>query len=129
MRHNLALSFLLVPSWTAHAFTTTTPLGRPTTRPLQSASNLSATNGVVGQDSIITPEGFGFSAPARRILKEANRASGYYPSNSAELVINVMEAITTGEQDVALIYEDDDRQSVKGIFTETDYIKVRPEKT
>ena len=126
MRHNLALSCLLaassLSSWTT-AFSTT-PLSRPTTqakRPMQSAA--AASDGVVGQESIITPEGFGFSAPARRILKEADRGNGFYKANSAELVIDVMEAITTGQQDVALVYGDDNE--IKGLFTETDYIKVR----
>lgn len=77
----------------------------------------------MGQDSIITPEGFGFSAPARRILKEADRGNGYYQASSADLVIDVMEAITTGQQDVALVYGDDNE--IQGLFTETDYIKVR----
>ena len=82
-------------------------------------------DGVMGDDSMITPEGFGFSAPARRILKEAGRSDGFYKAKGKELVIDVMEAITSeaGQEDVALVYGDDGE--LTGLFTETDYIKVR----
>lgn len=79
--------------------------------------------GVLGDECIITPEGFGFSAPARRVLKEANRSTGFYKASGKELVIDVMDAITSGEgTDVALVYGEDDK--VMGLFTESDYIKV-----
>ena len=79
--------------------------------------------GVLGDECIITPEGFGFSAPARRVLKEANRKSGFYKASGKELVIDVMGAITSGEgTDVALVYGEDDK--IIGLFTESDYIKV-----
>ena len=82
-----------------------------------------ASEGVLGDECIITPEGYGFSAPARRVLKEAKRGSGYYKASAQELVIDVMEAITSGEgADVALVYGEDDK--ITGLFTESDYIKV-----
>lgn len=89
-----------------------------------SALSLATADGVLGASSIITPEGYGFSAPARRILSESGRSDGYYKAYGKELVIDVMEAITQGVgPDVALIYDDQDQ--LKGIFTESDYIKVR----
>jgi hypothetical protein len=45
-----------------------------------------------------------------------------------ELVINVMEAITQGNgPDVALVFDEDNE--LQGIFTESDYIKVRRRST
>lgn len=84
-----------------------------------------AAQGLLTQESIITPEGFGFSAPAQRVLANANRSSGYYRTNGDDLVINVMEAITSsenGQADVALVFDEQDK--LLGLFTETDYIKV-----
>jgi hypothetical protein len=83
----------------------------------------STSEGVLSEECIFTPEGYGFSAPADRILKESGRAGGFYRALGKELVIDVMEAITTGDKDVALVYNEEN--DLLGIFTESDYIKVR----
>ena len=71
----------------------------------------------------LTPEGFGFSTPASRIIKQAGRKGGYYRASASEFVLDVIAAITNEkEQDVALVYDDND--VLLGIFTEADYIKV-----
>lgn len=71
----------------------------------------------------LTPEGFGFSSPASRILKQAGRKGGYYRASASQFVLDVIAAITDEkEQDVALVYDDND--VLLGIFTEADYIKV-----
>jgi hypothetical protein len=70
----------------------------------------------------ITPEGYGFSSPVERILKNAGRGSGFYRADASESVVDVISVITEGDQDVALVYNGD---GLLGIFTETDYIKVR----
>jgi hypothetical protein len=80
---------------------------------------------MVGEECIITPEGFGFTTPANRVLKEAKRGVGYYRASASDLVIDVMDGITSGEQDVALVFDDKDAKKLLGLFTETDYIKVR----
>lgn len=72
---------------------------------------------------MITPEGFGFSSSAERILKVAGRSSGFYRAKASDIVTDVMDGITDGELDVALVFEDDSDELL-GIFTETDYIKV-----
>ena len=73
----------------------------------------------------ITPEGFGFSSPAGRVLTEANRNGGFYKAKASDLVTDVMEGITNGKMDAALVFDDTDNAKLLGIFTETDYIKVR----
>jgi hypothetical protein len=80
---------------------------------------------MVGEECIITPEGFGFTTPTNRVLREAKRGVGYYRASASDLVIDVMDGITSGEQDVALVFDDKDSQKLLGLFTETDYIKVR----
>lgn len=77
----------------------------------------------LGQDCSITPEGFGFSSSVERILKQAGRKS-FYRAKASDFVADVMEGITTGESDVALVFDDETGKLV-GIFTESDYIKVR----
>jgi hypothetical protein len=72
----------------------------------------------------ITPEGFGFSTPASRVLAEAKRDGGYYMARASDIVTDVMEGITNGKMDAALVFDDADSQKLLGIFTETDYIKV-----
>lgn len=72
----------------------------------------------------LTPEGTGFSSPISRIVKLARRGDGYCRSNGSDRVIDVMEAITKGAEDSALVF-DDDTQALLGIFTEADYIRVR----
>jgi hypothetical protein len=73
-------------------------------------------------ECIITPEGYGFSCPTSRILKESGRGQGFYKASASESVIDVMEAITSGTSDVALVFQGDE---LLGLFTEADYIKVR----
>lgn len=77
----------------------------------------------LGQERIMTPEGYGFASPVSRILKTADRQNGYYRASTVDLVTDVMEAITHGPVDVALVF-DEDSGALSGIFTETDYIKV-----
>jgi hypothetical protein len=77
----------------------------------------------MGQECIITPEGFGFSSRMERVLKNSGRSGGYYRARSSDIVTDVMEGITNGSADVALVY-DDKTDKLAGIFTETDYIKV-----
>lgn len=76
----------------------------------------------LGAEFQLTPEGYGFSSPASRILKAAGRDSGYFAADATTPVIDVIAAITDGMQDVSLVFDND---SLLGIFTETDYIKVR----
>lgn len=81
----------------------------------------------------ITPEGFGFTTPMFRVLRERSpNQIGYYKAKASDSVIEVMEALTSQDEsgnpvygDVALVCEDNDPDKVIGLFTETDYIKVR----
>jgi hypothetical protein len=78
----------------------------------------------------ITPEGFGFSSPVSRVINIANRNGGFYKAKESNIVTDVMDEITNGVADVALVFEDDngvdgEYGKIKGIFTESDYIKVR----
>jgi len=85
------------------------------------AITLQKAKALLSEDAIITPDGFGFSAPAQRVLKEANRGTGFYKASADETVIDVMEAITTNEKDVALVYA---ANQLLGLFTEADYVRV-----
>jgi len=78
----------------------------------------------ITKDNTLTPEGYGFTAPAKRIVTEASRANkGYYRASSTESVANVIDTITSrGGYDVALVFDGDEK--MVGLFTETDYIKV-----
>ena len=80
----------------------------------------------ISKEAMITPEGFGFTTPAKRILEESSRkGSGYYRASSSENVLSVVNKITNGDDyDVALVF-DDETNKIVGLFTETDYIKVR----
>ena len=77
----------------------------------------------LNKDTMITPEGYGFTAPAKRIIKEANRANnGFYKASSSDNIMSVIAAITGGsEYDAALVYDGND---AVGLFTESDYIRV-----
>jgi hypothetical protein len=77
----------------------------------------------LAKTSMITPEGYGFSSPASRILEAAGRNGGYYKAKASDTVTDVMDGITDGKVDAALVFDDNER--LLGIFTETDYIKVR----
>jgi hypothetical protein len=68
----------------------------------------------------LLPAGYGFSASMERVLKDA--AGGYYKARMDESVIDVMEGITADvNADVALVFEGEE---LKGLFTDSDYIKV-----
>jgi hypothetical protein len=77
----------------------------------------------LGGECILTPEGFGFSSSTSRIIQVANRQNGFYRAMASDIVTDVMEGITEGQVDVALVF-DDSSGKLLGIFTETDYIKV-----
>ena len=70
---------------------------------------------------MITPDGYGFSAPASRILAESNRGDGYYRASATETVLDVMAKVSDGVHDVALVF-DNGNNTLLGLFTETDYI-------
>lgn len=71
----------------------------------------------------ITPEGYGFSSSIGRVLKQADRGGGYYKAASTDIVTDVMDGITGGDVDAALVF--DETSKLLGIFTESDYIRVR----
>ena len=86
-----------------------------------STTALSSDLGLAGE-CLLTPEGYGFSATAERIIAQAKRGNnGFYMATSSSKVIDVMGGITGGTEDVALIYEGTE---LLGIFTESDYIDV-----
>lgn len=70
---------------------------------------------------IITPEGFGFSTTAGRLLSEQDD-NGFYRAKASDTVIDVMEALSSkpSRSDVALVYDNNDQ--FVGIFTEKDYV-------
>ena len=76
------------------------------------------------EECLLTPQGFGFGSSTSRILTEADRDNGYYRANGADIVTDVMDGITNGPVDVSLVF-DESTNKLLGIFTETDYIKVR----
>lgn len=80
----------------------------------------------ISETNVITPEGFGFSSPVNRILDVASRSGGYYSAKTSNIVTDVMDEITGGSADVALVFEENGK--LAGIFTETDYIEVRLDK-
>lgn len=91
------------------------------TRLLNTASN--DDYAFLGEGCSLTPEGYGFSSPGERILKSAKRGEGYYKAKGDDRVIDVMEGISEGSQDVALVFDESEDGSLLGIFTEADYIK------
>jgi len=80
------------------------------------------------RENSITPEGFGFSSPIMRVLKVADRSGGYYSAKASNIITDVMDGITNGKVDVALVFEDGEDGKLQGIFTETDYIKFSMER-
>ena len=76
-------------------------------------------------ENVITPEGYGFSSPVVRILDVASRSGGYYSAKASNIVTDVMDEITNGKADAALVFQDGENGKLEGIFTETDYIEVR----
>lgn len=91
--------------------------------PSVSSSCTSLNQASIGDQCLLTPEGFGFTSSAERILKETHtgESSGFAAVNGNDSVIDVMQTITSGEDDVALVYDGTD---LLGIFTESDYINV-----
>lgn len=79
---------------------------------------------LASSSSSITPEGLGFSSPVSRILKLTTQGD-FYRALSTDLVTEVMDGITSADSatDAALVFSTDDK--LVGVFTETDYIKVR----
>ncbi|CAB9522574.1 Sodium/proton antiporter 1 [Seminavis robusta] len=76
------------------------------------------------KETMITPEGYGFTAPAKRILSQKS-GPGYYRASSTEDIMSVIQVISDGEQgcsDVALVF-DDETGKIVGLFTEADFIK------
>jgi len=117
-------------SFTPSTFVPRTPLARhththththtPTSTPT-SSTQIKLQEGFADQ-CFFTPEGFGFSSSAERIIDQAKRGNGgFYKAQGDARVIDVMAGITEGEEDVALVYDGDE---LLGIFTEKDYIKV-----
>lgn len=77
----------------------------------------------LSEECLITPEGFGFSSPANRILSESARSGGFYRAGAQDSVLDVMENImVNGKSDVALVFDEESNLLI-GIFTETDYIQ------
>jgi hypothetical protein len=151
MTFRAALAALLLNAGATVAFTHTVSFtGTGTSFPLRTAAETSAlwgtrtrTRGYEGAsssritthsatslnvdasvDASITPDGFGLSTPASRILAVSGRNNGYYKAKASDIVSDVMEGITSGKADVAVVFGDDDSSKVAGIFTEKDYIKV-----
>lgn len=79
---------------------------------------------LASSSSSITPEGLGFSSPVSRILKLTTQGD-FYRALSTDSVTEVMDGITSADSatDAALVFSTDDK--LVGVFTETDYIKVR----
>ena len=82
---------------------------------------LSSSVGLSGEYAL-TPEGYGFSATAERVIEQAKRGNnGYYKATGNDKVIDVMGGITSGPEDVALVYSGSE---LLGMFTDSDYIAV-----
>ena len=79
----------------------------------------------LGEGGLATPEGYGFSSPMTRILSATDGNGGYYRALSSQTVTDVMGRISTSPEDVALVF-DESSDKFLGLFTATDYIKVRP---
>lgn len=74
------------------------------------------------ENCLITPEGFGMSTPAERILKQTSK-TGYVKAKYSDRVIDIMDMISDGGMaDVALVFDDVDGDKLVGIFTEKDYV-------
>ena len=148
---SLSVALLLACSWTADAFTTNTKYAGPQSTFVSQRPNTARRHGSLlgaeqriapnklhmssndmspekifplGEENVITPEGFGFSSPVIRILDLASRNGGYYSAKASNIVTDVMDEITNGKADVALVFEDGENGELEGIFTETDYIEV-----
>jgi len=100
------------------------------TPPLSSAAN---SDEVIDADIIalssnptlnLTPEGYGFSSPISRVMKESGKI-GYYRAKSSESVVDVMENI--GKNEVALVFDEKNAEELMGIFTDFDFIRLSTE--
>ena len=78
----------------------------------------------LGEASLFPPKGYGFTSTIRRILDAPNCRSGYYRAFSNETVMDVMDCISSGSEDVALVFDESSGRFL-GLFAETDYLKVR----
>jgi len=72
----------------------------------------------------LTPEGYGFSSPISRVMKESGK-SGYYRAKSSESVVDVMGKI--GKNEVALVFDEENDKELMGIFTDFDFIRLSTE--
>ena len=72
----------------------------------------------------LTPEGYGFSSPISRVMKESGK-SGYYRAKSSESVVDVMGKI--GKNEVALVFDEENDEELMGIFTDFDFIRLSTE--
>jgi hypothetical protein len=69
----------------------------------------------------LLPAGYGFSTTMDRVIGDVV-SGGYYKADVGESVIDVMEGILKdGNADVALVFEGEE---LRGLFTDSDYIKV-----
>jgi len=88
-----------------------------------SALHMAKAGLLLPESAMITPQGFGFSAPATRVLAQAGKGRGYHKALANDGVLQVTEAITGGSvQDVALVF-DEESDMLLGLFTEADFIK------
>ena len=91
------------------------------------ASSPSSSRLNLAEECLLTPEGFGFSSPAERILKQTaeGTGNGFIRAKKSDKVIDVIDLISDAENpDVSLIFDDDDEEKFLGIFTEKDYVDV-----
>jgi len=139
---NHATSFRSIPPSPASAAAagattakSTTSLYSDTSSTVPEPSTMSASEMITALSSkpitALTPEGFGFSSPAERILKLAKRDNGYYRAKGSASVVDVMEGIEReGKFDVALVFDEDEdgKEKLLGIFTDADYIRLATER-
>lgn len=113
---------------TCHAFQSPLAVAYPQARRTLQRQATSADAAIFENDEcFITPDGFGFSTPASRILSTAQCKPGYTKVSSSDRVVDVMDQITTSDEgDVALVYDDD--ATLVGLFTESDYIRFSTER-
>ena len=107
----------------SRSISTTVPMS--TTRTSLSAAESSPVDAqdLEAKSTMITPEGFGFSSTTKRVLQQAGRGSGYFKALDTDTVTSVMDGITDGQVDAALVFEEG-TDKLLGIFTESDYVQV-----
>lgn len=130
-----ALPFLAAPSALAFSTPQTATKSTTTFSPRQTTSRLQVGEAVtefdpqglvsLKQAQMLTPEGYGFTAAAKRIVAEAGRrGNGYYRASSTQNIFEVIQAITDGEYDAALVFDEENNNKIVGLFTESDFIRV-----